>query len=113
MFQEDGAGLHTDKTYLAGKRALFAERDWLIFNQPSQSPTLNVHDFTIFPAMSKSVSREQALVYGSRVMKGEELHNAVMSVFNNTDNLPAMSRGFAGHHQVVCLVLEHDGYNTY
>ena len=52
-------------------------------------------------------------MYGSRVMKGEELHNAVISVFNDTDNLPAMSRGFAGHHQVVCSVLEHDGDNTY
>ena len=33
VFQEDGAGLHTEKTYLAGKDALFAERDWLIFYQ--------------------------------------------------------------------------------
>ena len=58
VFQEDWVGLHTDKTYLAGKRALFAKRDWLISNHPSQSPTLNVHDFTIFPSMSKLVSRE-------------------------------------------------------
>ena len=27
VFQEDGAGLHTDKTYLAEKGKLFAERD--------------------------------------------------------------------------------------
>ena len=59
VFQEDGAGLHTDATYLKGKQKLFSERDWLIFNQPSQSPTLNVHDFTIFPAMSKAVTREK------------------------------------------------------
>ena len=63
--------------------------------------------------MSKAVSREQALVYGSRVMKGKVLNKAVNSVFNDKDNLPAMSHGFAGHHQVVCLVLEHDGDNTY
>ena len=113
VMQEDGAGLHTNATYLKGKRALFDDRDWLIFNQPSQSPTLNVHDFTIFPAMSKAVSREQALVYGSRVMKGEELNKAVTSVFDDRDNLPAMSRGFAGHHQVVCSVLEHAGDNSY
>ena len=59
------------------------------------------------------MSREQALVYGSRVMKGEELNKAVTSVFDDRDNLPAMSRGFAGHHQVVCSVLEHAGDNSY
>ena len=62
--------------------------------------------------MSKSVTREQALVYGSRIMKGEELHKAVTKVFEDKDNSPAMSRGFAGHHHIVCSVLEHDGDNT-
>ena len=52
-------------------------------------------------------------MYGSRIMKGEELHKAVTKVFEDKDNLPAMSRGFAGHHQVVCSVLEHDSDNTY
>ena len=113
VFQEDGAGLHTDATYLKGKQKLFSERDWLIFNQPSQSPTLNVHDFTIFPAMSKAVTREQALVYGSRVVRGEELNKSVMIIFNDKEKLPAMSRGFSGHHQVVCSLLEHNGNNTY
>ena len=113
VLQEDGVGLHTNATYLKGKQKLFAERDWLIFNQPSQSPTLNVHDFTIFPAMSKAVTREQALVYGSRVTRGEELNKSVMIVFKDKENLPAMSRGFAGHHQVVCSLLEHNGNNTH
>ena len=102
VFQEDGVGLHTDKTYLVGKNSLFAERDWLVFNQPSQSPTLNVHDFTIFHVMSKAVSSEQVLVYGSNVMKGEELSKAINDIFNDKENIPAMSRGFARHHQVVC-----------
>ena len=52
-------------------------------------------------------------MYGSRVMQGEELNKAVNVVFNDNENLPAMSRGFAGHHQVVCAVLEHDGNNNY
>ena len=48
VFQEDGAGLHTDATYLKEKKKMFAERDWLVFNQPSQSPTLNVHHLQFF-----------------------------------------------------------------
>ena len=46
-------------------------------------------------------------------MKGEELNKSVNSVFNDRENLPAMSCGFAGHHQVVYSVLEHEGNNTY
>ena len=59
--QEDGAGLHTNKTYLSGMEEEFRRRDWLLFNQPSQSPITNVHDACIFPMMSKMVSMEQAV----------------------------------------------------
>jgi hypothetical protein len=55
--QEDGAGLHTDSTYLKGMKREFDRRDWLLFNQPSQSPVTNVHDACIFPMMSKAVTR--------------------------------------------------------
>ena len=105
--------LRTDRTYLKRKKELFSERDWLIFKQPLQSLTLNVHNFTIFPEMSKAVSREQVLVYGSNLMKGEELNKAVTKLLNDNDNLQEISHGFAGHHQIVFLVLEHDGNNTY
>ena len=109
IFQEDGTRLHTDLTYLKGGLKRFAGRDWLIFNQASQSPTLNVHNFTIFAVMSKAVSREQSLVYRSRVMKGEELNKVVEMVFDDTANLPVINCGFSGHHHVVCAVLEHNG----
>ena len=113
VLQEDNAGLHNNKTYIAGKKALFDAGGHILFNQPPQSPTTNVHDFTIFPMMSKRCSREQSLTYGSRVMKGEELNKTVMKVWRDESTLPAISRGFAGHHQVVCAILEHEGDNNY
>ena len=111
--QEDGAGLHTDKTYLARMKELFDERDWLLFNQPSQSPITNVHDACIFPMMSKSASKSQALVFGSQLSKGEELNKTVMNVYNNKDHLPAIARAFAGHNQIVCAIIENNGDNNY
>ena len=63
--------------------------------------------------MSKRCSREQSLTYGPRVMKGEELNKTVMKVWRDESTLPAISRGFAGHHQVVCAILEHEGDNNY
>ena len=56
--QEDGAGLHMDSTYLKEMKREFDKRDWLLFNQPSQSPATNVHDACIFPMMSKAVSTD-------------------------------------------------------
>ena len=38
LFQEDNAGLHNNKTYMAGKKALFDTEGHLLFNQPPQSP---------------------------------------------------------------------------
>lgn len=91
------------------KEEIFAEKDWLIFNQSYQSPTLKVYNFTIFPSMSKAVTREQALIYGSRFLHGEQLNNAVMTVWDEKTNLPAISCGFVGYHQVVLVMLEHGG----
>ena len=96
--QEDGAGLHTDKTYLRGmKDEFWTKREWVLFNQSSQSPTFNVHDMCIFPMLSKAVSREQVLTFGSRLLKGEQLNQTVMKVWNDTSNLTAIARSFAGH----------------
>ena len=113
VFQEDNAGLHNDKIYNIGKKALFDAGGHILFNQPPQSPTTNVHDFTIFPMMSKRCSREQALTYEPRIMKGEEFNKAVMKVWKDKKTLPAFSRGFAGHPHVVSAILEHDGDNIY
>jgi len=111
--QEDGAGLHTDGTYLKTMNDLFRVRDWLLFNQPSQSPVTNIHDACIFPMMSKAVSTEQSLNFGSRMLVGEQLNQSVMKVWNDNTNLVAMSRAFAGHSQIVCAILEHKGDNKY
>jgi hypothetical protein len=61
----------------------FNQRDWLLFNQPSQSPITNVHNACIFPMMSKSVSWEQAIVFGCRLLRGEQLYNSVMRVWDD------------------------------
>lgn len=111
--QEDGASLHQCKTYLKEMSWLFEERDWLLFNQPSQSPITNVHNACVFPMMSKAVSPNQALVYGARLMKGEELNKTVMTVWTDKTHLPAILRAFVGHSQIVCAILEHKGNSNY
>ena len=111
--QEDGAGLHTDRTYLNTMDDLFRVKDWLIYNQPSQSPVTNIHDACIFPMMSKAVSTEQALSFGSRMLVDEQLNQTVMKVWHDKTNLVAMSRAFAGHSQIVCAILKHEGDNKY
>lgn len=111
--QEDGAGLHTDTTYQDEMREEFARREWILFNQPPQSPVTNVHDACIFPMMSKAVSKEQAMVFRSRLLDNDALHQCVMNVWENDKNCAAMSRAFAAHPQVVCAILENDGDNKY
>jgi hypothetical protein len=85
----------------------------LIFNQPSQSPITNVHDACIFPMMSKAVSRNQALNFRATLLKGEQLHQAVMNVCQDKRHQVTMLRAFAGHLQIVCSILHHKGYNKY
>ena len=111
--QEDGAGLHQDKTYLSTMRDMFEERGWLLFNQPSQSPVTNVHDACVFPMMSKKVSAVQAIMFGSILLKGEQLYETVKGVWEDESNHVAMSRAFAGHHQIVLSIIHHKGDNQY
>ena len=111
--QEDNAGLHKERNYVYQLSEEFKKRDWIIFNQPPLSPALNVHDSCIFPLMSKQVSGEQAVLFGNRVLVGEELNRTIMSVWNNDDNLCAISRAFIHHTQVVNSVLHYKGGNDY
>ena len=114
MKQEDGAGLHNDKTYISEmKKEFWDKREWVNFNQSSQSPTFNVHDMCIFPVLSKRVSREQALSFGSTLLKGEQLNQTVMKVWADSSNLTAIARAFAGHWQIVLAAMYHEGDNTY
>ena len=107
--QEDGAGPLTDKTYNEFMTSEFERRDWLNFRQPSQSPVLNTCDACYFPMMSKAVTREQGLSFGGRVMRGEELYESVKKVWNDENNLPALARSYAGHHQILCSMLANNG----
>lgn len=113
VHQMDGAGVHNDKTFNDWLNTYQNERGWLSFRQPSQSPITNVHDACVFPMMSRAVSKEQANAYGSQVLKSEELHRAVMTVWNDDTHLVAMSRAFAAHHQIVCAIMECEGDNNY
>lgn len=113
VHQMDSAGLHNDKKLNDGLEKYHRDRGWLAFRQPSQSPVTNIHDACIFPMMSKAVSNEQCLSYASHVLKSEELHKAVMRVWEDERNLIAMSRAFSGHHQIVCAIMEHKGDNNY
>lgn len=94
-------------------REEFAKRDWILFNQPAQSPVTNTKDACVFPMMSKAVSREQSLSFGSRLMQGEELNQTVSKIFNDQKILPAISRSYAGHHQIPCAIIEYNGDNNY
>ena len=111
--QEDGAGLHQDETYQQKMKEVFDQKDWLLFDQPSQSSVTNVHDACVFPMMSKAVSSTQAVNFGSRLLKGEELNQTVMKVWEEKGHLPAISRAFVAHHQIVSCIIQHDGDNKY
>ena len=91
----------------------FKRRDWIIFNQLSQSPVLNTCDVCYFLMASNQVLKEQGLLFGGKLLQGEELFRLVKKVFYNSNNLPALARAYAGHHQIVCAVLECEGGNEY
>ena len=111
--QEDNAGLHNDKTYLYHINEEFRKRDWIIFNEPPLSPALNVHDSCIFPMLSKKVSSESVVLFGSRVLVGEELHQTIMKVWKDHTNLAAIARAFIQHTQIASSVLYYEGGNDY
>ena len=94
-------------------RREFKKRDWILFNQPAQSPITNVHDACVFPMLSKAVSREQAVTFGSRLLKGEQLNQTVMKVWQDKKNLHAIARAFAAHHQIVNSIIKHKGDNNF
>ena len=111
--QEDGAGAHNDHKYVTEMKRIFRDKGWLIFNQPPQSPITNVHDACIFPMMSKKVSREQAVTFGSTLLKGEQLHETIMKVWKDDANKQAIARAFAGHHQIVEEIRQNKGDNKF
>ena len=113
MKQEDGTGLHRDRTYLGKMGKLFTERDWLLFNQPGQSSVRNVHDACVFSIMSKTVSVGQGVIYESQLLKGEESYRTVVKLFEYEAQFPTISRAFTAHNQIICAILDHGGGNNY
>ena len=114
VYQEDGEGLHQDKTYIREKRRSLKIEIGLYFNQLAQSPSTNVHDACIFPTTSKYFfSRKQGLNYGSRLLKADELLKSVMQIWVDERNLPAIARSFSGHYQMILAILDNKGDNNY
>ena len=113
MKQDDGTTLHQDRTYVDRMKVIFAEKEWLIFNQSSQSPVENVHNAYVFLIISKAVSSNLAMVYVSQLLKGEELHKTVIHVFDDQAHLPAIAFAFSRHSQIVCSILDNNGNNNY
>ena len=111
--QEDGAGLHTCQGYLAGMREEFRKRDWILFNQPPQSPITNVHDACIFPMLSKLVSQEQSMRFGSMFLVEEQINSCVRKAFFDETHVAAMSRAFAAQSQIVSAIRSEEGGNKY
>ena len=48
--------------------------------------------------MSKYVSREQGLNYGSALLKADDLHKSAMKIWADEQNVPAITRSFSGHY---------------
>lgn len=63
--------------------------------------------------LSKQVSREQAIRFNSRVLVGDQINQIVNTCFFDPQNVQAMSRAFAGKHQVALAILYHNGDNNY
>ena len=63
--------------------------------------------------MSKGVSKDQAMYFGCRLLQTNQLHESVMRVWNDERIILPISRGFAGHHQLVSAILENEGDNKY
>ena len=63
--------------------------------------------------LSKAVSCEQVLLFGSTLLKGKQLYETVMKVWHDKSNLTAVARAFARHWQVVLATMHHKGDNDY
>jgi hypothetical protein len=110
---EDNAGLNQNKKYVKRLRYEFDRRGWVRKNQSPNSPDENMCDFVTFPSMSKRVSNEQGVQFGARYMNPEQLNRIVTDTFWSNNMLTAISKGFVGHHQVACAILDNNGGNEF
>ena len=111
--QEDGAGCHNNAEYQEFKDEAFKKRNWLRRMQSAQSPLFNVNDLFYFRKLSKEISAEQSMCFGTRVMKCDEILKVVDKVWKSKDDAVTISRGWMSHHQVMAAAYEMDGDNAY
>ena len=111
--QEDGAGCHNNDEYIKFKKEEFKKRNWLIRRQSPQSPLFNVNDLFYFRKLSKEISAEQSMCFGTRLMKCDEILKVVEKVWKSTDDAVAISRGWMSHYQVIAAAYEMKGDNAY
>ena len=78
-----------------------------------QSPLFNVNDLFYFRKLSKGISVEQSMCFGTRVMKCEEILKIVDKVWSSTDDTVTISQGWMSHHQVIAAAFEMKGDNAY
>jgi len=95
-FQWDGAGPHTEEELVAWLRTEFGKRGWMFVFQPSQSPETNIHDFFIFPAMSKRMDHQTG---GTTLLRVPQIAKAAMQVFQTMDPAP-LHRSWAAHQSL-------------
>ena len=111
--QGDRTGPHCCKVYKEEISKYFHQREWLIFNQPPQSPVANVKDACLFLMWSKAVSSDQALSIGSNLLGGGQIYQKFQKVFWGNTFIPAISLAYSGHHQIYCVLLHYGGDNNY
>ena len=111
--QEDGAGSHQNVEYQTFKHDEFTKRNWLRRIQSPQLPLFNVNDLFYFRKLSKEISAEQSMSFGTRLMKSEEILKVVDKVWKSTDDAVAISRGWMSHYQVIAATYEMKGDNAY
>ena len=73
---------------------------------------MNVQDACVFPSLSKSQSKAQAMATGKRCLRQEEIWEASKAAFDRMA-LPTIARSFASHMQVVAAIVDCDGTNDF
>jgi hypothetical protein len=111
-FQWDGAGPHTEAGLVKYLQSEFDRRGWMLACQCSQTPPVNVQDACIFPSLSKSQSKAQAMATGKRCLREEEIWEASKAAFDRMA-LPTIARSYASHMQVVAAIVDCNGTNDF
>ena len=111
-WQWDGAGPHKEGGLVEYLQEEFDKRGWMLACQCSQTPPVNIQDACVFPSLSKSQSKAQAMASGKRCLREEEIWEASKAAFDRMP-LSTIARSYAGHMQVVAAMIACDGSNDF